>query len=122
MEVKIRIGNLELRKASYLCEEPEVPAYHIDKWVPNEHYKQQRKYIKDGDYYKPKNSNYHYRIHKNCFKHPECCYSIASFDYNEKNGCYKFKFIDNRHSELSTDELITLFKLIKLGFNILNDN
>ena len=122
MEVKIRIGNLELRKASYLCEEPEVPAYHIDKWVPNVHYKQQRKYIKDGDYYRPKNSEYQYRIHKNCFKNPESCYSIAEFEYNEKEGCYEFKFIDNRPLELNVDEQAILFKLIRLGFSILNDS
>ena len=120
MEVKIRIGNLELRKASYLGKEPKVPAYHINKWVPNEHYKQQRKYIKDGDFYKPKNSEFQYRIHKNCFKNPESCYSIATFCYDEKEEYYEFSYIGNRPLSLNDEEFNNFQKLIKIGFTILN--
>lgn len=120
MEVKIRIGNLELRKASYLCKEPEVPAYHIDKWVPNEHYKQERKYIKDGDYYRPKNCSLNYKIHKNCFKNPESCYSIASFD-RDKEGFYELHFIGDRPLFLLNKEEKEIFwKLMSIGDNILN--
>ena len=120
MEIKIRLGNLELRKASYICKEPEHPSYHIDKWVPNEHYKQERKYIKDGDYYRPKDDSLHYRIHKNCFKHPETCYSIASFD-RDKEGFYELHFIGDRPLNITKEEKEIFWKLISIGNDILNN-
>lgn len=120
MEIKIRLGNLELRKASYICKEPEHPSYHIYKWVPNEHYKQERKYIKDGDFYRPKNGSLNYRIHKNCFKHPETCYSIASFD-RDKEGFYELHFIGDRPFNLSTEERNLFWKLISIGNDIFNN-
>lgn len=118
MEVKIRLGNLELRKASYICKEPEHPSYHIDKWEPNKYYKQERKYIKDGDYYRPKGS-YNCRIHKNCFKNPETCYSIASFD-RDKEGFYELHFIGDRPLNITKEEKEILWKLISIGDDILN--
>ena len=121
MEIKIRIGNLELRKASYLCKEPEVPAYNIDKWEPNIYYKKYNKYKKDGDYYTPKDTPY-IRIHKNCFKNPETCYSIASFEYNTKEGYYEFEFVGDRPLKLNKEELDNFWRLVKIGFTILNDS
>lgn len=119
MEIRFRLGNLELRKASYICEEPKHPSYHINKWEPNKHYKQERKYIKDGEFYRPKNSEYNYRIHKNCFKNPETCYSIASFD-RDKEGFYELRFICDRPLNLNEEEKEIFWKLISIGDDILN--
>lgn len=120
MEIKIRIGNLELRKAvNIFNKEPEHPSYHIDKWESNPYYKQERKYIKDGDFYKPKNCEYSYRIHKNCFKNPESCYSIAYFNW-DKEGFYELRFVGDRPIKLNKEERELFWKLISIGDDILN--
>jgi hypothetical protein len=119
MQIKIRLGNLELRKAVYICKEPKYPSYHIDKWEPNKYYKQEREYIKDGDYYRPKDS-YKYRIHKNCFKNPETCYSVASF-HRDKEGFYELRFICDRPLNLSKEEREIFWKLVSIGNDILNN-
>jgi hypothetical protein len=120
MEIKVRLGNLELRKAVCIGnKEPEYPSYHIDKWGPNPHYKQERKYIKDGDYYRPKDSH-NCRIHKNCFKNPETCYSIASFD-RDKEGFYEINFIGARPFDLNKEEREIFWKLMSIGNIILNN-
>ena len=120
MEIKIRLGNLELRKAVYISDKvPEHPSYHIDKWVPNVHYKQERKYIKDGDYYRPKDGSLHYRVHKSCFKSPETCYSIASFDW-DKEEFYELHFVGDRPFNLNKEEKEVFWKLISIGNYILN--
>ncbi len=119
IDIKLRINNLELRKASYLGDEPIIPNYEIVKWEPNSRYGQQRKYIKDGDYYIPKNSS-NYRIHKkNCFKHPECCYSIALFT-KDKDGYYELSFVGDRPINLNEEEITIFWKIISMGYNILN--
>ena len=121
MEIKVKLGNLELRKAVYISDKvPEHPSYHINKWVPNERYKQERKYIKDGDYYRPKNGSINCKIHKNCFKNPEYCYSIASFDW-DKEGFYELRFIGERPFNLEEEEKEIFWELISIGNNILNN-
>ena len=120
MEIKIRLGNLELRKAVYISDKvPEHPSYHIDKWEPNPRYKQERKYIKEGDYYKPKDTH-HYRIHKSCFKNPETCYSIASFDW-DKEEFYELHFVGDRPFNLNKEEKEVFWKLMSIGNDILNN-
>lgn len=113
-----RIDNLHLRKASYLGEEPEHPSYHIDRWEPNGYYGNEHLYIKDGDYYRYKEPEYsNCRIHKDCFKNPEVCYAIASFDYDED---YELHFIGDRPLGLNEEEREIFWKLIKLGYETLN--
>lgn len=116
--IKLRINNLELRKATYLGDGPVIPNYEIVKWEPNTRYKQQRKYIKDGDYYRPKNSN-NCRIHKSCFKHPEYCYSIALF-VRDKEGYYELSFVGDRPINLEEEDVTIFWKIISMGYNILN--
>lgn len=120
MEKKLRIKNLEFRKATYLGEEPEHPSYHIDKWENNHHYKQQDKYVKEGNYYVDPNSEIPYYIHKNCFKHKETCYAIASFDYDTHEGMYYLNFVADRPLDLKDEERVTFWRLIEHGYNILN--
>lgn len=117
-----RIKNLHFRKAIYIGEEPEHPSYHIDKWYPNPHYKREKDYIKDGDYYKYKEPEYaNCRIHKNCFKNRECCYAIGCFSYDKHEGYYEFSFVGNRPLELTDTERVTFWNLISYGFTVLND-
>lgn len=116
-----KIKNLQIRRASYLGDEPEHPAYHIDKWEPNQYYKKEYLYIEDGDYYKLKEPEYSFmRIHKNCFKNKETCYAIASFEWDSHEKCYEFRFIGDRPLQLDKEEQIIFWKLIVLGYNTLN--
>ena len=90
---KKRIGNLEFRPATYLLPKdkwPEKGAWNIDYWYPNGYYGRESEYIKEGDWYiNPKFS--FGRIHKDCFKNPQSCMAIASFEYCD--GYYELRFV-----------------------------
>ena len=116
-----RIENLQLCKASYLGETPEHPSYHIDLWKPNEYYGKEHMFIKDGDYYKHKEPEYSFcRIHKLCFKNPEVCFAIASFDYDEHEDVYELHFIGDRPLQLNAEERTVFWDLIAEGYKVLN--
>ena len=121
MESK-RIGNLEIRKAVYICRDEDLPkhiSYHIDKWEPNGYYGREADFVKDGEYYRPNDKHYSYcRIHKDCFKNRETCYSIASFDWDRDS--YEFRFIGDRPLNLTEEEKKIFWELIDYGFKNLN--
>ncbi len=125
--LKKRIGELEFSKAGYLCEEkyiPENPSYQINVYYPNCYYGKESEFIKEGDYFLPKDEKYSswWKVHKSCFKYPECSLAIASFDWNKKENCYDFNWIGDRPLDyLKTPELReNFFELIKFGFHSLN--
>ena len=116
-----RIGNLELRRASYLLpkeEYPEHPSYHIDYWYPNCYYGKENEYIKDGDWYIYPDNSY-CRVHKDCFKNPQSCFAIASFDY-DKEGFYELHFIGDRPLHITEEERKIFWELIIFGDKELN--
>lgn len=112
-----RIGNLEIRPASYLLPKdkwPKNPSYHIDYWYPNAYYGRESEFEKDGDwYYYPKHHSC--RVHKDCFKHEQSCFSIASFSYDEHEGFYELHFIGDRPLQLTKEEREAFWELIKYG-------
>lgn len=115
-----RIGNLMFRKATYLGEEPEFPSWHIDFFYPNPCYGKESEYIKDGDYYvKDINNPYHIRYHKDCFKHKESCYAIASFK-RDKEGFYELSFIGDRPLSLNEKDIKDFWELVRYGNEELN--
>lgn len=119
MESK-RIGNLEIRQATYLLPTPpENPAYHIDYWYPNGYYGRENEFIKEGDWYVYPD-NHHSRVHKDCFKYPQSCFAIASFTYNKREGYYEFEFIGDRPLQITLEEREIFWKLIEYGFKELN--
>ena len=82
-----RINNLAFKQCTYLGNIPEHPHYEIVKYQNNPYYQKESDFIKDGDFYRPNNETYHYvSIHKDCFKSPESCYTIATF--REDDGGY----------------------------------
>lgn len=114
-----RIGSLEFRKAIYIGEEPEHPSYHIDRWYPNPDYGRESEYIKDGNWYRhPDYQNY--RKHKDCFKHPESCYTIASFVWDEHEGIYELHFVGDRPIELQKDERDVFWEIYEYGEKVMN--
>ena len=121
--MKKRIGNLEFCPASYLLpkeEWPEKPSWHIDYWYPNGYYGRESEFIKKGDWYLLPD-NKHCRIHKDCFKNPQCCMAIASFNYNENEGCYELEFVGDRPIQLTKEERDIFWELLEYGFKQLND-
>lgn len=116
-----RIGALQLRKASYLGEEPEHPSYHIDKWEPNTYYGNEDKFVDMGDYYTyPDNRYIDIRISKSCFKHPENSYAVASFDYDDHEEAYELRFVSDRPVYLTHDEKDIFWDLVEMGYKDLN--
>lgn len=116
-----RINTLEFREATYLTKNPpEIKAYHIDRWYPNCYYGRESEFIKDTDgFYRDPVHSWH-RIHKSCFKHPESCYTIATFEYDEYEGEYEFMWVGERPLDLNEQEEKDFKELIKYGFEILN--
>lgn len=122
-----RIKDLEFRPASYLLPKdkwPENPTYDIILWYPNLYYGRDSEFPED-----PLDSSYrldpkyqNYRIHKSCFKHPESCFTIASFDYDSHENFYELHFCLDRPIEyLNTSEKREVFwELIKYGDAHLN--
>ena len=118
-----RIGDLEFRQATYLLPKeklPENPAWHIDYWYPNGYYGRESEFIKDGDWYLYPD-NHHFRVHKDCFKNPQSCMAIASFNYNSHEGCYELEFVGDRPMSLPRELKETFWELLKYGFNQLNN-
>lgn len=117
-----RIGNLMFRKATYLGKEPEVPDWSIDYFYPNLYYGKEKDFIKDTRspefYCYPNNPNA--RIHKDCFKHKEACFTIALFDYDNHEGFYNVKFVGDRPMNLTEEAWMTFRKLLKYGNEALN--
>lgn len=115
----MRINNLEFRKSSYIGNPPEHIGWEICLWESNVYYGHESDFIKKDNYYYCEDKPW-WKIHEDCFKHPESCFTIASWDY--KDGCYEFSFVGDRPIRyLETDEDWNDFRtLIKLGFSKLN--
>lgn len=66
----------------------------IVQYVPNDYWQQEKYYIQEGDYYKPKDPKYRYiRIHKSCFEHILNKLVLASVINNEGDIDIKFMSI-----------------------------
>lgn len=120
MATNKRIENLEFRPASYLFDTPEIPAWEIIYWRPNQYYGHENEYEKvDQTHYKGPGDGYY--IHESCFEHPETCFTIASFEYNKGEEEYELQFCGNRPLSLSDNEKTIFWDLINYGYNELND-
>ena len=120
-----RIDNLEICPSTYLLPKekwPEHPSWSINYWYPNAYYGHESEYIKsetDPDwYYLP--DNRHCRIHKSCFKNPQSCFSIATFNYDDHEKLYQLSFVGDRAVQLTKKEVENFWKLIRYGYENLN--
>lgn len=124
--MKKRINNLEFKHASYLLPKdkwPDHPAWAIVKWHPNEYYNKQDEFIPikgDPKFYQHPEFTF-CKVHKDCFKYPETCYSIATFEYDKHENFYELHFVCDRPLDLNEDEIKTFWELIKFGNTYLND-
>lgn len=124
LTINKRIGNLSISVATYLCETPERPSYHINMWYPNSYYGREDEFVyhENGEYYTKKDDTFGcVRISKGCFSHPETSFAIASFDA-DKEGYYELKYVGSRPIEyLKTEEETRNFnELVKYGNEKLN--
>ena len=118
---KKRIGNLEFAPASYLLPKekwPKNPSWHINFWYPNGYYGRESEFEKEGDWYIDNRYGLRCRIHKDCFKNPESCMAIASFDYDD--GYYELRYVSDRPLSLTKEERETFWTLIEYGYKCLN--
>ena len=126
---KIRIENLSLSPSSYLLpkdEWPEHPSVDILYWTPNEYYGNEDKFESNDGYwfyYKDKAEwNIHFRVHKDCFKHPETSFTLASFDYDSHENFYELHFCEDRPLALTEDERKIFWELVVYGNKMLNES
>lgn len=122
MVEKLRINNLEFAPASYLLPKEDYPekfSWHINYYYPNSYFGREKEFKKEGDWYLNPIIP-HFRIHKDCFKHPQTCMAIASFNYNQHEGCYELEFIGDRPLSLSKEEREQFWELLEYGFKQLN--
>ena len=122
-----RIGNLEFKPASYLLPKekwPENPAWEIVLWIPNTFYGRDNEFPES-----PTDPTYridlkypNHRIHKSCFKFPESCFTLASFEYDEHEDFYELQFCGDRPIEyLNTlEKQKNFWELLKYGNEQLN--
>lgn len=121
-----RINNLEFGPASYLLpkeEWPEHPSYNIDLFYPNPYYGRDEEFPESplDPNFRTDPKYFNFKIHKSSFKHKECCFAIASFDW-DKEGYYELHFICDRPIEylLTPEDREIFWELIKYGNEQLN--
>ena len=126
---KKRIGDLEFRPASYLLPKekyPKNPSYDIVLWHPNLYYGRDEEFPEDplDNSFRNDPKYWNHRIHKSCFKNPETCFTLASFDYNEHEHFYELHFCLDRPIEyLNTlEKRENFWKLLQYGNEQLNIN
>ena len=111
--MKIRIDNIELRVTD--------GRYHIIKWYPNEYYGAEERMIEEG-YQKVDTGNGEWcmrrdwsSIHASCFKNPETCYSIATLEYSNGEGCCDLITVGTRVLDLKKKDRKAFFKVYRLA-------
>lgn len=125
-----RIGDLEFRPASYLLPKnkwPEHCTWNIDYWYPNIYYGRESEYIhpivagvEQTDWYVDPKLSFG-RIYKDCFKYPQLCMTIASFEYKYE-GYYELEFVEDRPLSLNKEEKEIFWELLEYGYKQLNNN
>lgn len=122
-----RICELEFRPASYLLPKekwPENPSWSIVLWYPNPYYEREEEFPESplDNSYRTDPKYFNHRIHKSCFKDPETCFTIASFNYDSHEDFYELHFCLDRPIEyLNTPEKREIFwELIQYGNEQLN--
>lgn len=98
-----RIGNLELRQANML---------EIVYWHKNPYYQKENCYTKQDSWFINKKDS-SVKIHEDCFKHEESCFTVAYFEKED------LMFVGRRPLDLSKDEFDIFMKLVRLGYNLI---
>lgn len=108
---------LSLDLASYLGDPPKHRAWHINRWTKNNYYNREKDFIKIDENFYSSSQNSIFHIHKDCFKHPLTSYAIATFEWDDHDESYEFKYIGDRPLDLEDNEQELFRKLIEEGFS-----
>lgn len=136
-DICLRVGNVELRTALPLFvrgEDRKLQApteehryLEVVKWSPNEKYGKEAEYERHerdngmGFYYTKKDEDYSIRYDESCFKHPESCYVLASYDHDEKEDEYSLRFCGNRPLELEEGDFKDFIEVIRAAKDIIEN-
>lgn len=95
--------------------------YEIVRWSPNPFYghEDEYDYFKERDCYCKKGNNHSF-IHASCFKNPESCLLMASFDVRNDGESVDLTFCGSRPMSLSDDEFADFKKLAAYGYKKLS--
>lgn len=110
-----RVGNIDLRKCDNTLE--------IVKWEKNDLYNKQEDYeVPDKRGLCKSKSSYHAWVHESCFKNPEFCYTLASWDLKEKEP--DLRYCGRRPLDLLMGEYEVFEQLVREGYEFIerNDN
>ena len=125
-KIDLRLGNIGLKKASYIGEEPSIPSIQVVKYQKNRYYGNEQKYkwSEDGEhaYEIDEDGNIDKRrsIHKSCFRNPETNFALASFEYDEHEDFFELHFCGDRPLDLDSEERDLFWKILRMGNAILN--
>lgn len=121
---KLRIGVLEFGPSTYLCKPPKNPSWEIRFWYPNSYYgkKDEFESVGDGMYIHKHSDSDWWRVHESCFKHPESCYTLGSFEWDDREEFYEFHFCGSRPMDLKEEHWESFRELLIYGNEMLNSN
>lgn len=111
----IRIGDIEFRRVTSLRD---VKYFEIVKWENNPLYQKENtdryKYDEDRKMYRDLNFENTW-IDPGCFKHPESCFTVATFEDDTHNEMSELKFCCDRPLELDETEFARFMKVVRLA-------
>lgn len=118
MNKYIRVGNIESREPTYLNNPPKNDKnIDIVVWHPNPYYGRESDFDWDNEGYAYVKDSPIVRYSPDCFKNPEQCMSVASFEFDPHEPCYELKHVCFRPFELSekdyTDYLYVIRQVYK---------
>lgn len=113
------LNTLAIEKPTYLDDKEHDNELVIVKYISNYYYNKEPDYIKDGDWYSPKDEYRDcMRVHKSCFAHPLSKIVIATI-IKEKE--VNIKFVLDRPLDLNRDQWMQLKSLLKEAYNELTE-
>ena len=111
----IRIGDIEFRRVTSLRD---VKYFEIVKWENNPLYQNENtdryKYDEDRKMYRDLNFENTW-IDPGCFKHPESCFTVATFEDDAHNEMSELKFCCDRPLELDETGFARFMKVVRLA-------
>lgn len=108
-----RIGNIDLRRSHNYIE--------IVKWQPNDLYNKQDQYGKpDANGLCESRTDPCIKAHEDCFKYPEYCYVIASWDLADEEP--DLRYCGRRPLDLMLDEYEVFEQLVREGYEYIERN
>lgn len=105
----MRVGNIEMALRQDTISGDAL--YEILAYYPNPYYGREKEYVKDGEWFHPKDSP-HSSIHKDCFKNRQSCYVIAWIRWNRAGDEFDIHSVGTRAFDLDEEDERSLKKIL----------